>query len=740
VTDEPTARHDPHVIEGGFFASNDGVGDLSAQLADLEARYRGLIDALPAVIYIDGAGNDDPMVDVSPGIEQLLGVSREDYLREGSDWADHIHPEDHERMVAASNASVMNETEFHEEFRAVHADGSVVWVREDAVLIRDAEGAPVYWLGVMLDITQMVDAKRDLHHAQSTYGALVEQIPAIVYQDKTDDSWSTVYVSPQITSLLGVLPEEWVGDSKLWSEMLHPDDRDRAIEEVDRGIESGQPYSVEYRMVARDGRVKWFQDTAVMLRDADGKPAYTHGVMLDITERREAEERLTYLAYHDSLTGMPNRAMFDELLELSLARARRADRGVAVLALDVDNFKLINDSLGHEVGDRLIIQIAARLQEATRDTDLVARPGGDEFLMLLADLDQVSPVVDENGAAISAQAVAHRVLESFEAPFEVDGTELYVTASIGISVFPLDAADATSLLRNADSAVYLAKENGPGGYVLNHLENDGALSKLSLSTRLRKAVEHKDWALHYQPLINLFTGEMFGVEALIRWPDPAGGLVPPGDFIPLAEEMGLIEAIGAWVVEEICRQDATWRDEGLELEIGFNLSPRQLWQPDPVRRIADQIEGSGMDPQRITVEITESTAMNDPDRTLEVLHGFKDHGLKLAIDDFGTGYSSLSRLRYMPVDVLKIDRTFVRDVNADRQSASMVSAIIALASNLQMDPLAEGIETEEEWRFLAARGCSAGQGFLFSRPVPAEEISAMHRRAGMTVIDGGLAV
>jgi diguanylate cyclase (GGDEF)-like protein/PAS domain S-box-containing protein len=740
VTDEPTERPDPHAIEGGFFASNGNADDLSAQLADLEARYRGLIDALPAVIYIDGAGNDDPMVDVSPGIEQLLGVTREDYLNEGSDWADYIHPDDFDRMVAASEYSVANNTEFHEEFRAVHADGRVVWVREDSVLIRDESGTPMYWLGIMFDITQQVEAKRHLHHVRSTYGALVEQIPAIVYQDKTDESWSTVYVSPQITTLLGVLPEEWTGESKLWLEMLHPDDRDRAIEEVDRGIESGEPYTVEYRMVARDGRVKWFQDTAVMLRDTDGNPAYTHGVMLDITERREAEERLTYLAYHDSLTGMPNRAMFDELLELSLARARRADRGVAVLALDVDNFKLINDSLGHEVGDHLITQIAARLQEATRDTDLVARPGGDEFLMLLADLEQTSPVVDENGAAISAQAVAHRVLESFEAPFEVDGTELYVTASIGISVFPLDAADATSLLRNADSAVYLAKANGPGGYVLNHLENDGALSKLSLSTRLRKAVEQKDWALHYQPLINLFSGEMFGVEALIRWPDPAGGLVPPGDFIPLAEEMGLIEAIGAWVVEEICRQDAQWRDEGLELEIGFNLSPRQLWQPDPVRRIADQIEDSGVDPQRITVEITESTAMNDPDRTLEVLHGFKDHGLKLAIDDFGTGYSSLSRLRYMPVDVLKIDRTFVRDVNADKQSASMVSAIIALANNLSMEPLAEGIETEEEWRFLAARGCSSGQGFLFSKPVPADEISALHRRAGMTVIDGGLAV
>ena len=705
MTDEPTTRPDPHAIEGGFFAPTDGGSDLAAQLADLEARYRGVIDHLPAVIYIDGVGDDTPMIDVSPGIEDLLGVSREDYLREGSDWSDYIHPDDHARMVAASELSVATESEFHEEFRAVHADGRVVWVREDALLIRDAEGKAIYWLGIMLDITQLVEAKRDLHHVQSTYGALVEQIPAIVYQDKTDESWSTVYVSPQITTLLGVLPEEWTGESKLWLEMLHPDDRERAIEEVDRGIESGEPYTVEYRMVARDGRVKWFQDTALMLRDADGNPAYTHGVMLDITERREAEERLTYLAYHDSLTGMPNRAMFDELLELSLARARRGDRGVAVLALDVDNFKLVNDSLGHEVGDHLIIQIAARLQDATRDTDLVARPGGDEFLMLLADLDQTSPVIDENGAAISAQAVAHRVLEAFEAPFEVDGTELYVTASIGISVYPLDAADATSLLRNADSAVYLAKETGPGGYVLNHLENDGALTKLSLSTRLRKAVEQEEWTLHYQPLINLFTGEMFGVEALIRWPDPAGGLVPPGDFIPLAEEMGLIEAIGAWVVEEICRQDALWRDEGLELEIGFNLSPRQLWQPDPVRRIADQIEGAGIDPQRITVEITESTAMHDPDRTLGVLHGFKDHGLKLAIDDFGTGYSSLSRLRYMPVDVLKIDRAFVRDVNADRQSASMVSAIIALASNLQMESLAEGIETEEEWRFLAARGC-----------------------------------
>jgi diguanylate cyclase (GGDEF)-like protein/PAS domain S-box-containing protein len=694
-------------------------------MADLEARYRGLIDHLPAVLYIDGVDKDGPMVDIGPGIESLLGIPREEWLASSSTWYESVHPEDRERVVAASDASVETGEPFRVEYRSDHRDGRLLWIREEAVLIHDADDEPLYWLGIMLDVTEEVDTQRDLHHLRSTYGALVEQIPAIVYQDVTDESWTTVYVSPQITEILGVTPDEWIGDSKLWSEMVHDDDRDRAIEEVERGIASGEPYTVEYRMVGRDGRVRWFQDTAVMLPDASGRPAFTHGVMLDITERREAEERLTYLAYHDNLTGLPNRAMFDELLELSLARARRSDRGVAVLALDVDNFKLVNDSLGHEAGDRLIGQIALRLQDATRDTDLVARPGGDEFLMLLADIDQASPVNDENGAAITAQAVAHRVLEAFTAPFEVDGTELYVTASVGISVFPLDATDTTSLLRNADSAVYLAKASGPGGFVLNHLENEGALTKLSLSTRLRKAVERQDWQLHYQPLIELFSGEMYGVEALIRWPDPSGGLVPPGDFIPLAEEMGLIDAIGAWVVEEICRQDAIWKAEGIELELGFNLSPRQLWHPDPVARIATEIDNAGIDPQRITVEITESTAMHDPDRTLEVLHGFKDRGLKLAIDDFGTGYSSLSYLKRFPVDAVKVDRAFVDGLGTDPHDTALVAAIVALAGALELQVTAEGVETVEQLTELKALGVRRAQGFHLARPMPADGITRL---------------
>jgi EAL domain-containing protein (putative c-di-GMP-specific phosphodiesterase class I) len=368
----------------------------------------------------------------------------------------------------------------------------------------------------------------------------------------------------------------------------------------------------------------------------------------------------------------------------------------------------------------------------------VARPGGDEFLVLLADLDMTPPIPGgQDGGSIAAEAVAVRIQEAMRAPFEISGTELYLTASQGIGVYPHDADGAVTLLKNAETAMFESKKIGPGGFIVHTRTSGDSMTRLSMSTRLRKAVEQEQWMLHYQPLIDLGTGQMYGVEALIRWPEPSGGLVPPGEFIPLAEEMGLIEAIGDWVIDEICRQDAKWRAEGLQLEVGFNLSPRQLWQPDLVDKLVAPIMVAGVDPSRVTVEITESTAMTDPDRTLTLLNEMHDRGLKLAIDDFGTGYSSLARLKHMPVDILKIDRSFVREVDLDRDAASMVSAMISLADNLGMTPLAEGIETEGEWAFLADRGCTLGQGYFFSRPVPADEILALHRRAGLQVIEGG---
>jgi diguanylate cyclase (GGDEF)-like protein/PAS domain S-box-containing protein len=694
----------------------------------------------PAALYIDGTAAGTPLLDVSPGIQELLGITPAEWIARYDRREELIHPDDRERVSTERARSIETGDPFRVEYRGLHRDGGVVWIREEAVLIRGGDDAPPSWLGILMDQSELLEARVGLRDARSMYGALVEQIPAIVYVDVADESMVSTYVSPQIEEILGVSPERYLAEPDLWTSMLHPDDRARALETYTRGRDAGEPLTMEYRLIGPDGRVVWFQDSAVVLKDETGRPTSVQGVMLDVTERKQAEERLAYLAYHDHLTTLPNKAMFDELLELAIARADRSEQGVAVLALDVDNFKLVNDSLGHEAGDRLIAALALRLREATRDTDLIARQGGDEFLLLLADLDPSPGFGGRDGVTLAAAHVAQRVQEMLRAPFVLDGTELYATVSIGIGHYPADAVDAGQLLRNADAAMFRAKQSGPGGYVVHRADDTDARTKLSLSTRLRKAVDQQSWTLHYQPLIDLVTGDMFGVEALIRWPDPTGSLVPPGEFIPLAEEMGLIDSIGGWVVDEIGRQDAVWRDEGIELEIGFNLSPRQLWQSDPVGRLARQIRDAGIDPGRITVEITESTAMNDPDHTLDVLHGFKDEGVRLAIDDFGTGYSSLSRLRYMPVDVLKIDRTFIREVHSDDQSASMVSAIIALASNLGMQPLAEGIETEDEWRFLADRGCPFGQGFFFSRPVPAEQITAMHRRSGLHVVEGGLAM
>lgn len=589
-------------------------------------------------------------------------------------------------------------------------------------------------LGVVRAGLQRADV--EVRELNARYRALVEQIPAIVYIDVADETMATTFVSPQIEPLLGITPGEYIDDPDLWTKRLHPDDREQALATYLKGRESGDPFTFEYRLLASDGTPVWFRDSAVVVCDEDGRPAYIEGVMLDITDRKIAEEQAAFLAYHDKLTGLPNKTMFEELLGLAIARARRHDMAVAVISTDLDDFKLVNDSLGHERGDELIRQLAERLREATRETDLVARQGGDEFLLLLADIDRSGPPGPgaTDPAVLVAEGVASRVREALVAPFDLGGTEVYVAASMGIALFPNHADDAPDLLQDADAAMFRSKRTSSGGYSIYADESVDALGRLSLSTRLRKAVENQNWELHYQPIVDLADGSPIGVEALIRWKDPNGGLVPPGEFIPLAEEMGLIEVIGDWVVEELARQDAEWREQGLDLELSFNLSPRQLWQPDVAARILSRLESGGVDAPKTIVEVTESTAMTDPDRTLRILWDLHARGLRLAIDDFGTGYSSLSRLKHMPVDILKIDRSFVRDVHADEQAGNMVKAIIQLADGLGMIPLAEGIETAQEWRFLVENGCRLGQGYYFCKPVPAADVLARHRRAGLQVV------
>jgi diguanylate cyclase (GGDEF)-like protein/PAS domain S-box-containing protein len=582
---------------------------------------------------------------------------------------------------------------------------------------------------------RLVEREQELQRlqvAEAKYRLLVEQIPVVTYIDAIDPESSTVYMSPQIEDLLGYAPEEWMSDPRMWEKVLHPDDRERVLAEHVRTNATGEPFRDEYRLIAKDGRVVWVRDEASIVSEGKGAERFWQGVIVDITERKRAEEQVAFLAYHDKLTGLPNRVMFERVLDLALARARRTGMAVAVLYLDLDNFKLVNDSLGHASGDELLREMATRLSGAVRATDVVARQGGDEFLVLLADVEKDPREGGGSGLAL-AQSVASRIHEALKSPFALSGTEFYITGSIGISLFPESAGDARALLKQADAAMYRSKQGSPGGSMVYAAERTDTLSKLSLTNRLRRAADSRDWVLHYQPIVDLHNQQMVAAEALLRWRQPSGRLVSPADFIPLAEEMGLIAAIGDWVVEELCRQSLAWREQRVPVDVSFNLSARQLWQPDVVRRLVAQVSAMGVEPDHLIIEITESTAMRDPERTQRVLHELHGEGFRLAIDDFGTGYSSLSRLRGLPVDILKIDGRFVRDIPGDPDATSMVRAVIGLAQSLAMKPLAEGIEAEEQLRYLVDHNCSLGQGFHFSPPVPADELTRRVREEGLRV-------
>ena len=554
------------------------------------------------------------------------------------------------------------------------------------------------------------------------YRAIVEHSPAITYIDALDDGASTLFISPQVEEVLGYPAEEWMRDPDLWLRIVHPEDRARAIAENQRHNETGERFSFDYRVYRKDGRLVWIHDEARVVRDERGVPTFSLGVMLDITDRKRGDEKVAFLTYHDELTGLPSRAMFEEFLELSVSRASRHEASVAVLCVDIDDFRLVNDSLGRLAGDEVLNAMADRLREALRETDLVARRSGDTFLLLLADLERDGD--DVEAAVARAESAAQRILESLEVPFRAGGTELYVSASIGISLFPQDGDEAGSLLRNAEAAMLESKKSG-NAYVVSSRGALDSSAKLRFVTRLRKAVESQRWTLHYQPVLDLASGEMSGVEALIRWIEPDGTLVAPGDFIPVAEELGLIESIGDWVVRELVYQARAWHELDIDLTVSFNLSPRQFWQPDLARGILSRIAEGGLDPSSVVVEITESSAMTDPDRAQAILEDLHAGGLRIAIDDFGTGYSSLARIRSMPVDVLKIDRSFVHGVDVDPQNQSIVSAFLELSRGLGVTTLAEGIETEQELAFLLERGCVLGQGFYFSKAVPPEEIIAL---------------
>ncbi|MGE5225661.1 MAG: putative bifunctional diguanylate cyclase/phosphodiesterase [Planctomycetaceae bacterium] len=554
---------------------------------------------------------------------------------------------------------------------------------------------------------------------EAMYGLLIRNLPGVVYLDPAYEELDSIYVSPQVEDLLGVTPEQWLSDPYCWASHVHPDDYDRVWDEYTDTIAKGLPLAREYRMIHADGTVKTVFEQAYVIPDAQGRPFLVQGVILDVTDRRNADE-LQFLAYHDPLTGLANRSLFEEMLTMSVAKARRSGGTTALLFVDLDNFKQVNDTMGHHVGDVLLQRLAERLRPCVRDADVVARRSGDEFLALLDGLD-----ANPDHAVLAARAVAERMRAALEEPFDLEGTPYVASASIGISLYPHDAADVASLLKRADDAMYASKRSSrPITVAYGAGAQQEADEARSLSARIHQAVRDEAWTLHWLPMVDLQRGGIVGAEALIRWHDVNGGIVPPGEFLPVAEELGLIEAIGGWVVEELCREDARWRDAGHHLKLGFNLSPRQLWSLHLSEKLIGRLRDGGVPPSRVILDIAESTAMADPERAQRVIVELRAWGLGLAIDDFGAGHSSLSRLASFMVDYLKIDRQFVRGVDVDLEQAAVVRAIVTLADSLGVTPVAVGVETEGEAAFLRSLGVPLAQGYLFGRPMPAEDLTA----------------
>jgi diguanylate cyclase (GGDEF)-like protein/PAS domain S-box-containing protein len=531
-----------------------------------------------------------------------------------------------------------------------------------------------------------------------------------------------------LETLIGPVPEG-MSSEEAYEAAVHPDDRE-LYDGATEGLWGRESVEVEYRLVDASGNVRWVLDRMRPEREMEDGSLRVSGVVADISERKrveaEAMEKLAHAALHDSLTGLANRASFLEHLELGLKRAARNDKGVGVLFIDLDNFKLVNDSFGHAAGDELLKAVGERLQSTVRGMDVVARQGGDEFLILLTDVAKRS-----GGWATSSptEVVASKVREILREPFLVDGIEIFVSASVGISSYPADGDDADTLLKHADVAMYSVKDSGRDGYARYNRGGDTALEQISMAARLRKSVESgRGLVLHYQPLLNLETAEVVGVEALIRWQDGDRGLVQPDEFIPLAEQVGLIGLLSDWVVAEACRQASAWQKEGMDFYVSINVPPSYC-QPTGMAHLAAAADAAGIGLDNLMIEVTESALAPDKRAHLEdTLTEMRSQGLRLAIDDFGTGYSSLGRLNQTWVNMLKIDRSFVQELPESEHARNLVSSVVRLAHSLGLEPLAEGVETEEQRRFLVENGCRYGQGFLFSRPLPTDEIKPFFDR------------
>ncbi len=828
--------------DGGFvFAAQDITEQRQAQeaLRESEERLRLALEAGRMGWWRLDLSSDE--VHLSESQERQIGLPPGGFGGTLEEFVGRLHPDDR-LLLEETIESVRTDGRGEVVYRTVWPDGTVRWLEGRALLLRDSGGRPVGMTGVAHDVTESREAEERLRAAEAKYRSLVEDLPLATYVDALDTTSSNIYTSPQIEKLLGYSREEWLANPDLFPKTLHPDDRERVLAEHARTYETGEPLRSEYRVTAKDGRVVWIQDEAVIVRDAGGDPLFMQGYMLDLTDRkqseralRESEERFRQLfenardmvcsldesgrftainrageaitgyssaeilgmsfekliapedvprargrfewtmsggveaeieefevvrkdgsrttlevsysrsetlggaqleliardvterkrleqelrqhAFYDSLTGLANRMLFWDRVTHALARRQGS---AAVLFVDLDDFKNVNDSFGHPAGDRLLAEIADRLRACARPTDTCGRLGGDEFALLLEDVSAPGPAIQ----------AAERILAALEAPIRLHGAEVSVGASIGIALQSSQTEETSEILRNADIAMYSVKARSKNGYGLfepGMLETTQA--RLELTGELKRAIEEQQLSLHYQPIVELGSGIITGVEALVRWQHPERGLLSPGDFITLAEDTGLIVPLSRWVLAEACRQARRWQSAhpgDPPLGVGVNVSARHLQSEHLFSDVESALEESGLAPESLVLELTESVVADDGEAA-DKLSQLRGLGVRIALDDFGTGYSSLAYLQRLPADILKIDQSFVRALAEGAREQRLVSMILSLGESLGLSVIAEGIELAEERDQLYSLGCRKGQGFLFAHPLAPENLEPLLR-------------
>ncbi len=652
----------------------------------------------------------------SPGARSLYGVSPEELMsNERSMSGFLVNPEENTFDRASMLHSAATLTPWHAEHRLITSEGELRWLEANAIPQRNADGSTT-WTGYVYDVTRRKLAEEELRVSEEKLRSLYDLSPlGIALSDSEGRFLQTNYAMEVIT---GYSRQELT--TMNWWDWAADNGNDDQRQRIQSLIQSGRFGPLEKELTRKDGSRVPVQVTGIMVTASDGT-RLMWSMIEDIANRKRAEQRISFLAYHDPLTGLDNRLGLRTRLAEALAAAGASRNRVAVMMIDVDRFKTINDTLGHDAGDRVIVELARKISGAVPEGDIVARIGGDEFVVALTQLRSEAQV----------KSVAGKVFDQLRGRIEVDGSTVHVTVTAGVSVFPGDGPDGQTLMKKADVALYAAKARGRDACELYQPAMTQAVDqRLILETELRDALAEGQFVLHYQPQMDTLTGRPIGVEALLRWNHPVRGIIPPALFIPIAEETRLIEPIGEWVLTAACRDMRAWLDSGGEpLIMAVNLSPLQFAREDLAERVAAALATTGLPPKLLELEITESAAMSAPDVAARSLARLKQLGVSLAIDDFGTGHSSLARLKMFNVDRLKIDGSIVTDCAADAYDAALCRATIALGRALGLEVVAEGVETSEQWQFLAQEHCNSVQGFLFALPMPAEEAFRFLRAA-----------